>query len=81
MKLSVTFNNINRSAQEVERLELTFRNAVLDYCPSVERLALFKRKQHYEYGLAVLRGKWMVGRLLTVKERLRLEVHTEFTND
>lgn len=81
MRLVVTFNNCTRTKQEQQRLELVFRNAMLDYIPSVEKLEMYKRKHYYEYNFAYMRGKWTVDRLLSVKERLAVTAWVSFEND
>lgn len=69
MNLTVKFKGVSRPREEVKRLELEFRDAMLSYCPSVERLSRWQSRMHWEYLQARQRGVWAVYRLITEKER------------
>lgn len=68
MKLTVHFTGVSRPRQEVERLQDMFRNAMLDYSPSIEKLKLWKDRGHYEFIQSIIRGRWSVKPILSKKE-------------
>lgn len=68
MKLSVNLKNCSRSKEETTRLKLEFRDAMLNYCPSVEKLSYWHSKHHFEFNLAASKGKRAISHFLTEKE-------------
>ena len=78
MRLVVTFANCNLPKQEQERLSLVFRNAMLDYVVSVEKLELYQRKRYFEFNFAVLRGRWACYRYLSIPDRVSLQPYISF---
>jgi len=69
MKLSVTFLNLSRPKDGRVQIACIFKNAMLDYCPSVEKLAMWQQQRHSEYFQAKQRGIWAVYPYMTDKER------------
>lgn len=72
MKLSVTFLNLTRPPEFRSLLCTEFRDAMLEYCPSVELLHRWQQNRHFEYFQARQRGVWATTKLLTEKERNRV---------
>lgn len=68
MKLSVKFHNCTRPRVDRIRLETEFRDAMLNYCPSVERLSWLQQHCHWEYMHARQQGVWAIRPLVTDKE-------------
>lgn len=74
MRLVVTFQHCTRPSDQRLRLELTFRDAMLDYEPNTERLFTWQKKRHFEYRQACLRGRWATAALMTDKERKQIKI-------
>lgn len=58
MKLHIELKYCKRPHIDRVWLENEFRDAVLAYCPSVEKLAQFKEDLHHEWYAALKRGWW-----------------------
>lgn len=74
MRLVVTFLNCSRPPDVRTRMELTFRDAMLNYEPNTDTLCRWKQKRHFEYNQAYLRGRWASAALMTDKEREQVKV-------
>ena len=72
MRLKIEFHNINRPRDEIVRLETIFRDAMLNYCPSIEKLSYWQERGHFEYLQAKQRGWWATYPLMTKKNGRKL---------
>lgn len=79
MKLRIIFLNCTRTKEEKAHRELVFRDAMLEYCPSIEKLAEWQERRHYEYARAYWKGKFAVGQILTKYERDHSIFKAEFS--
>jgi len=78
MKLRITFANISRPRDEIKRLECDFRDAMLDYCPSIEKLSKWQETRNWNYSRAYWYGRWAIRPHLTDKEFDRILPRARF---
>ena len=78
MILDVKILNCSRPSDEKTRLQLEFRDAMLNYEPNVDTLLRWKSKRHPEYTQAYIRGLRAIRPLITQTEQEKFIPVTDF---
>ena len=79
MRLQIKFHNCSRPKDVRTQIEFAFLHAVLDYCPSVEKLYDWQKRRHPEYS----RSYWYAKRCVPVlneQELKRARFEMRFTD-
>lgn len=80
MRLVVEWCGCSRPRDVRLQHELAFRDAVLGYCPSVEKLSEWQTRGHREYKRAYRIGYWAGCEGLSDKELSKSKFIVRFTN-
>ena len=79
MKVEVHLKNCKRETDKRVQLEHIFKMAVLDYCPSVEKLSVMRDDDPMEYLRTLRRGWWSLEEHIPASEIAGMSVELRFS--
>lgn len=79
MKVEFHLKNCKRESDKRVQLEHIFKMAVLDYCPSVEKLSVMRDDDPMEYLQTLRRGWWSLEGHIPASEIAGMSVELRFS--